>query len=98
MISDRPGHMVVETTAAGAQLLVTTERFHAGWRASEDERELQTVRVNGDFLGCRVDAGTHRIDLTFDPPSLRQGIRIASAGFALTVVAVGLLWMPRKAR
>jgi hypothetical protein len=98
MIGDRPGHMVVETSAAGGQLLVTTERFHGGWRASEDDRPLQTVRVNGDFLGCRVDAGTHRIDLTFDPSSLRQGLRIAFAGFALTAVAVGLLWMPRKAR
>ena len=98
MISDRPGHMVVETSAVGGQLLVTTERFHAGWRAYEDDRPLQTVRVNGDFLGCRVDGGAHHIDLTFDPPSLRQGLRMACAGFALTVVAVGLLWMPRKAR
>jgi uncharacterized membrane protein YfhO len=54
--------------------------------------------VNGDFLGCRVDAGAHRIEFVFDPPSLRQGLRIASAGFALTVVAIGLLWMPRKGR
>jgi uncharacterized membrane protein YfhO len=90
--------MVVDTTADGAQLLVTTERFHAGWRAYEDDHLLETVRVNGDFLGCRVDAGTHRIDLTFDPPSLVQGIRIAAVGFALTVVAVGLLWIPGQPR
>ena len=96
IIGDRPGHMVVDTTADGGQLLVTTERFHAGWRAYEDDHLLETVRVNGDFLGCRVDAGTHRIDLTFDPPSLVQGIRLAAVGFALTVVAVGLLWIPRQ--
>src|SRR3954463_16439018 len=90
IIVDRPGHMVVETRAAGAQLLVTTERFHAGWRADEGGLPMQTVRVNGDFLGCRVEAGLHRVELTFDPPSLRAGMRIAFAGFALTLLAVVL--------
>lgn len=95
MLRDRPGSIAVETSAGGRQLLVLTERFHKGWHAAEDGRLLQTVRVDGDFLGCLVDAGDHRITLTFAPDSVRQGLRVSLAGVALTFAATGLLWSKR---
>jgi len=95
ILKDRPGSIVVETSAGGRQLLVLTERFHEGWRAAEDGRLLETVRVDGDFLGCLVDAGDHRVTLTFAPDSVRQGLRVSIAGVALTFAALGLMWSKR---
>ena len=92
ILSDRPGSIVLETTAARRQLLVLTERFHAGWRATEDERELETTPVYGDYLGCVVEPGQHRVTLRFAPESARQGLRASLAGVALTLVMTMVLW------
>ena len=92
VIQDRPGAIVVETSAAGTQLLVVTERFHSGWRATEDGRVRETTRVYGDYLGCVVDPGQHRVTLTFAPDSFRQGLLTSLVGLALTLTASTLLW------
>jgi hypothetical protein len=92
VIEDRPGAIVVETVADRTQLLVLTERFHSGWRATEDARSFEPIRVNGDFLGCVVDPGRHRVSLRFAPASARYGLRASLAGLALTIVAAWFLW------
>jgi hypothetical protein len=95
VIEDRPGSIVVETEADRTQLLVLTERFHRGWRATEDAGVREPVRVNGDFLGCVVDPGRHRVALAFAPASARYGFRATLAGLALTIVATLLVWPSR---
>ena len=88
---------MVETVAGGPRLLVLTERFHRGWRASEDGVARETTRVYGDFLGCRVGSGRHRVTLTFAPESAVYGLYATVIGVALTVVATALIW-PRPTR
>ena len=88
VVEDRPGRLVVQVEASGRGLLVTTERFHEGWRAvSDDGRALAVVRANGGFLGCVVESGSSRVHLTFAPWSLRLGSWISGA----TLLAVALL-------
>jgi hypothetical protein len=87
-----------ETAAASRQLLVLTERFHRGWRVAEDGGERETIRVYGDYLGCLVDPGPHRVAFTFVPASTRDGFRASLAGVALTLVATLVLGAPRVRR
>jgi hypothetical protein len=91
---DRPGHLVVETTAPGRQLLSVSERFHEGWSVSEQGRALDPVRVNGDFLGVVLEPGTHRVEFRFGPASFRFGV-IASAAGLLALLA-GVVAMRRS--
>ena len=86
LLSDRPGLIQVQTTGPGRQLLVTTERFHAGWGATEDGRTCATVRVNGDYLGCVVNAGEHVVTFRFAPASARNGAMLTLTGLVLTFV------------
>jgi uncharacterized membrane protein YfhO len=97
VLSDRPGSITVETAAAGRQLVVLSERFHAGWRATQDGRERTTTPVYGDYLGCVVDSGGHRVVLTFAPDSARHGLQVTLAGLVLTGVATMLL-LPSRVR
>jgi hypothetical protein len=97
VLSDRPGSITVETAAAGRQLVVLSERFHAGWRATQDGRERTTTPVYGDYLGCVVDSGGHRVVLTFAPDSARHGLQVTLAGLVLTAVATMLL-LPSRVR
>lgn len=97
-IVDRPGRLVVKTTAAGRQLLVVTERFHRGWRATEDGRECRPLPVYGDFLGCVVSPGTHEVTFTFAPDSLQNGLRLTLTGLASTLGLAVLMWRRASAR
>jgi hypothetical protein len=84
--ADRPGSIVVRTTAPAARLLVLTERFHEGWRASEDGRTCPIARAYGDYLSCVVTAGTHDVTFTFAPASARNGARLGALGFGMMLV------------
>jgi hypothetical protein len=80
---DRPGHLVARVEAPGRRILAFTERFHDGWSATTDAAPLQTVRVEGDFLGCVVDGGSSRVNLRFMPRSFVYGSIVSAIGAAL---------------
>lgn len=80
---DRPGRLVAHVDAPGRRILALTERFHDGWSATTDGVPLQMVRVAGDFLGCVVDGGVHRIELRFMPRSFVYGSIVSAIGAAI---------------
>jgi len=84
LLSDRPGSITVATDSPTRQLLVVSESFHDGWRVRVDgQPQRPPLRVYGDFLGCVVEAGSHRVEFTFDPGDLRIGTWISTAVAAL---------------
>jgi hypothetical protein len=85
---DRPGKMAVAVEAPQRQLLVVSECFDAGWRVRIDSQPTRLERVNGDFMGCVVAAGKHRVDLVFRPPSVYFGKIVTLLAFAATVVVI----------
>jgi hypothetical protein len=83
--AERPGRMEVAVQCSSPQLLVISESFHAGWRATVDGNPRPVLRANGDFLGCLVGPEDRRVVLEFRPGSLCRG-RIASvAGLCLVL-------------
>jgi uncharacterized membrane protein YfhO len=92
LVDDRPGDITIDTASDGEQLLIVTERFHSGWQATQDGARREVTAVYGDYLGCLVDGGRHRVNLHFDPPSVRNGIRTTFAGLVLTIAAAATLW------
>lgn len=88
---DRPGRIVVHTMADGRQLLSISERYHEGWHATAEGRPLPVVRINGDFLGCIVDAGSHRVELRFAPRSFTNGCLMSAAGLVCLALGAALV-------
>lgn len=97
LLTDRPGHIVVETNARGRQLLAIGERFHDGWTAAVDGTSAAVLRVNGDFLGCVVDAGAHRVEFRFRPRSFVLGASLSALG-VLTLIAATMRFRRYPAR
>jgi hypothetical protein len=83
MTIDQPGHMVIAYTCPRQQLMVTTESFHTGWRATVDGTSCEVVRVDGDFLGCIVPKGTNIVDFRFQSDSRRWGEWVSASGLGL---------------
>jgi len=85
-VMDRPGEIIWDVSSRGAQLFVISERYHSGWHAAVDGEPVPILRTNGDFMGCVVPAGDHRVRLHFMPRELRVGICLTFIGAALTLV------------
>jgi hypothetical protein len=97
IVEERPGEIVIATMAKTRQLLVLTETHHPGWRARVDGADCEVLRVYGDFMGCVVPEGLHRVHFDFEPESLRQGARISAAGtLLLGVLFAGAAWTCRS--
>jgi hypothetical protein len=90
VIADSPGRIELETIAPARQLLVTTESYDAGWLATVGGVAVPVVRVDGDFLGCVVEAGTRQVRFEFRPRSLATGGLISILGLTFIVCRYAL--------
>jgi hypothetical protein len=106
LVGDRPGRIEVATDATSRQFLILAESYHEGWHVRIDGREQPTVRVDGDFLGCVVEPGRHRVTFSFHSWGFQYGTYLSCLGLLLasSVVATLLVadrfgisraWLPR---
>lgn len=89
-------HLTLDTTGTGPGLVVVSEGYDAGWRASAaDGRALPVRRVDGLVMGVEVPAGPQRVTLAYEPPGWRKGL-IASGLAALLTLGWVLLAARRR--
>jgi uncharacterized membrane protein YfhO len=96
ILSDRPGLIEIVTSTPERRLLVLSESFDSGWKATQDGRPIEIYRAYGDLQACVVDAGVRRIGFEFRPASIRWGMAVS--GVALVVVGLSIVlfrpWRP----
>jgi Bacterial membrane protein YfhO len=81
----------VETDATAAALLVTSDAYYEGWRATVDGRPARVVRANYLLRGLAVPPGRHRVRFEFAPASFRYGAALSLASLALLAACALLL-------
>ncbi len=54
-----------------------TEIFAAGWTAAVDGKRSRVIPVNVAFRGVPLLAGTHRVELRYNPPGFKIGAGIS---------------------
>lgn len=91
VLEDVPGQIRVRARSATRQLLVLSEAYHDGWKATSDGSPCPVLRVYGDFMGCVVEAGAHELSFRFAPSSVERGVRLGLLG------ACGLVGVPAAA-
>ena len=79
-----PGRVSLDVPGSGDRLLATSLLMPEGWRAGP----LETVVVNGAFLGVHIPPGASRVELRYRPPGFLAGLLIG--GISLLSVAYGL--------
>jgi len=80
----------VEVSGSGG-LLVLSEVYYPGWRATIDGSASQLLRTDYVLRGLCVPAGEHSVELVYDPPLLKVGLAVTGVTAAL-LVAVGASW------
>jgi hypothetical protein len=89
MVRDE-GNRIETQVQGGGGLLVFSEVYYPGWRAMVDGNPAQLVRADYVLRALCVPAGEHRIEMVYDPPSLKVGLAIT--GPALAIVLCLSLW------
>jgi len=87
---ESPERMSVTTDAPAPALLVVSEHFDPGWRATIDGRPAPLLEVDLGALGVAVPAGKHEVELRFWPRLLTAGLWIAATALAGLLAAAFL--------
>jgi hypothetical protein len=80
-----PERVEIDAVVAAPALLVLTDTFYPGWRATLDGVAVPILRADHAFRGLRLEAGRHRVVFFYAPDSVRAGaiISLAAAGIAI---------------
>lgn len=89
--------LVTDTRADG--MLILSDSYYPGWRASLDGEPATIHRANYAFRGVAVPAGRHRVEMRYEPASFRVGLFVSLVALALLVGGCGFyLVSERRAR
>lgn len=95
----QPDRIQVEAQLSRPGLLVLSEVWYPGWRATVDGETRPVEEVAGILRGVRLDPGTHRVVLAYDPASVRWGRWLSLLGILGVVGLMGLeRWRQRVRR
>lgn len=85
--ASRP-RLEVDSPAGG--FVVISSTWAPEWRAFVDGVEVSVRRTNAMLQGVSVPAGRHGIEMRYEHPGFRWGLRSAAGG----VVSLAILWAP----
>jgi hypothetical protein len=87
--SYKPESITISTNAASNGLLVVSENYDPDWKAYVDGKRVPTQPVDFAFRGVPLTAGSHTVELRYEPSSLRFGLWLTGLALvAWTGIAV----------
>jgi hypothetical protein len=92
------GHLRLQVGPGPPGVLVVSEGWHDGWRATVDGADVPVWCADHALLALPLDSREDLlVDLRFDPPFVRLGVRLGAALWAGLLIALVSPW-PRRAR
>lgn len=88
LVSYAPNHLIYETLSPKDGVVVFSEIYYPGWQATIDGQPADIARANYILRAMNVPAGTHTIEMRFDPKSLHVTEGIAYTGLALMLIGI----------
>jgi hypothetical protein len=91
---DDPDKLVVDVAVQREGMLVVSDAWDPGWKATVDGKDAKVERVNYVMRGVRVGPGAHRVEFRYEPWSFTAGWIVSLA--ALLVLVGALVWWRRR--
>jgi hypothetical protein len=82
----------VDTDADRRALLVLTDSWFPGWKASVDGDDVPIERVDYLIRGVPVPAGKHRVEFRYEPASWRAGFVVSLLALIAILAAAWVGW------
>jgi membrane protein YfhO len=86
-----PNRVVIQAAMSCRGMVLLTDTWFPGWKATVDGRSVAIEKAYGAFRGVVVDAGDHTIEMRYRPWSVFTGV--AMTGLA----SIFALWMAWRA-
>jgi len=84
--------VALEVEAEGKGWLVLLDAYFPGWSATVDGNPQSILQANRFYRAVAIEPGTHRVEFSFTPEGLAEGLQV----FGLTLGLAGtLLGVPR---
>jgi Bacterial membrane protein YfhO len=96
-IVSRGANRVEIATSGAAGRLVLADPAYPGWHVTVDGRPARSETSDGLFRAVQVPAGSHRVEWTFSPSSLRVGLWISIVTL-VTLGGIALGWPVARRR
>lgn len=96
VIAYEPERVTIRAQVDRTSVLVLTDAFERGWRATVDGRQTRVLRVDHCFRGVVLPAGRHTIEFVYDPWSFRAGLCLTAIGLVLSLAMLSgaRVWWP----
>jgi hypothetical protein len=89
-VSYAPGHIVLELDkpAPAGSMLVVSENYYPGWKATVDGKPAPLVRTDYSLMGVVLPAGARRVELTFSSAPYERGKMLTLFALGLSIVGI----------
>jgi hypothetical protein len=101
VVAESDGKLEVRAESSSPSLLVLSDAYYPGWRASVDDQEAHIYQTDYALRGVRIPAGVHVVRFELRPPSFRVGLIVtllALAALAFFVSPLNPIWKSRADR
>jgi hypothetical protein len=97
LVSYAPNKLSYDIEAAADGVVVFSEIYYPGWRVTVDGKEAELARADYILRALPVKAGSHKVEMSFNPKSIAVTDGIAYAAYAILIIgAVVLIVRSRK--
>ena len=83
-------------TAKDSRIVCVAVPYSTGWKAYVDGEETPVEKINGMFMGLRVEPGKHKLLLKYETPGRRAGMAASGVYWGLSLICFGLRWLWRR--
>jgi hypothetical protein len=92
IVAYEPERVVVDAAAARAGVVVLTDAYARGWKATVDGAPATIERVDYLLRGVVVPAGVHRVEFRYAPASWRIGWIVSALSLVLLLMTAATGW------
>ena len=98
IIQEQPEQIVIQTHSLADTVLVLSDAYYPGWRATLDGKATAVYPANAYFRGVLLPAGQHEVIFSFQPESFRNGRLLSLIGVGVWVLLLLIVVYPRRQR
>jgi hypothetical protein len=91
-----PERLALEVASPQPAILVLSELSYPGWRVTVDGAAAPLLEANGLLRAVALEAGTHQVELVYQPASVTIGLALSAATLLAVVVGLALLAARRR--